>query len=94
MAFVINKSVTFDQLLRSARWKEVRCTDPDCTHQAPLLYACAVDYQGHRVRVIQDWNCFSVQIDGDPRLMVENVSHAQMLEYVKQVVKENGENTL
>ena len=84
MTYVIDKSISLVDLLQHARWKDVHCTDPDHEHNSPVLYACVVDYRGHRISVVQDWDCYSVQIDDNLRLMVENVSRAQMLEFVEK----------
>lgn len=87
MTYVINKSVTFEHLLNTARFQEIKCTDPCHEHQSPIQYACGMEYRGHHVSVVIDGWCYSVEFDRKPATVQEGMSRAELILYVEQMTK-------
>lgn len=84
------KEATFEQLEAAAAKSVFQCKDPCHDHIYPVQVAYSVEYRKHHVAVVVDGDCYSVQIDRNPRKMLEDVSRAQALAYIERMTNKKS----
>lgn len=80
-----NEIVSFRELARNAVHATEVCDLSFHNHKSRVLELYAVDYRGHHISIIQDLDCFDVQIDHDDTTVRRNLSWAEVEEYVEKV---------
>lgn len=82
---VAHKGATFEELEAAATKSVFCCSDPCHDHVYPVQVAYAVEYHSHHVSVAVDGECYSVEIDQDPRKMLENVDRASARAFIERM---------